>query len=80
MKWSNMLQLSRNRYYRIYRKENKMKIFNAIKEQMMKLKARRIQKALIKTDDDKFIVESLPASEDNSAIDKIGRASCRERV
>lgn len=64
-----MLQLSRNRYYRIYRKENKMKIFNAIKEQMMKLKARRIQKALIKTDDDKFIVESLPASEDNSAID-----------
>ncbi len=46
-----------------------MKILNTIKGLTTKVKAKHMQKTLIKTEDDKFIVEALPAEEDNSAID-----------
>lgn len=50
-----------------------MKILDKIKQSVITAKenyrAKRKEKLLIKTDDDEFIVESLPAEEDNSGID-----------
>lgn len=50
-----------------------MKVFRSIKEPFIRIrnnyKARHKQKLLVKTNDDKLVVKSLPAEKDNSAID-----------
>ena len=70
-----------------------MKITDRINDWVDDIKAKRLQRILVKTNNEAQIVNALPPDKDNSKVNihkvvksmenpetKIGRASCRERV